>query len=442
MAAKASSGVMARSASWPPLEQTLARAGATDQAAAVARSAPSTVWMAKRPLRPLLRYRMAARLLLLMGPLHGMGAPAMPAMPDCREAVEVAQQQQRQLQEAAPRLDGVLLGELHTSAADHAWQLRSLETLAQGGRPLTLALEMVPAPRQPILTRFATGQLEENAFLREVDWPGIWGHDPGLYLPLLRWARHQGVPLLALNLEPEVVRQVRRAGLAAVPPGAREGIGTPAPAGEAYRQRLRAAWQAHRAMEPGRRESLAPAEAEDLERFITSQLLRDRAMAERIAAAHRRDPGRLVVALIGRGHLEGNDGVPAQLRHLGLDRVLTLQRPELPEGCGPPPPGARLGAYLESADGAVWVRQVAPGSAAEAAGLQPGDRVLAVNGERVERAGQVIRRVREQPQAVPLRLLIERQGQRRLLQLRLMSPPANPPGRMGGTPPLARHPHP
>lgn len=404
--------------------------------------------MAKRPLRPLLRYRMAAGLLLLMGPLHSMGAgnisaaEARPAMPDCREAVEAAQQQQRQLLGAAPRLDGLLLGEIHTDAADHAWQLRSLKTLAQGSRPLTLALEMVPGPRQPILSRFATGQLEENAFLKEVDWPGIWGHDPDLYLPLLRWARHQGVPLLALNLEPEVVRQVRRAGLAAVPPGAREGIGTPAPAGETYRQRLRAAWQAHRAMEPGRAESLAPAEAEDLERFIASQLLRDRAMAERIAAAHRRDPGRLVVALIGRGHLEGNDGVPAQLRHLGLDRVLTLQRPELPEGCGPPPPGARLGAYLESADGAVWVRQVAPGSAAEAAGLQPGDRVLAVNGEPVERAGQVIRSVREQPQTVPLRLLIERRGQRRLLQLQLMSPPANPPGRMGSTPPLARLPHP
>jgi S1-C subfamily serine protease len=134
--------------------------------------------------------------------------------------------------------------------------------------------------------------------------------------------------------------------------------------------------------------------------------------------------------------------VPAQLRQLGLDRVLTLQRPELPEGCGPPPPGARLGAYLESADGAVWVRQVAPGSAAEAAGLQPGDRVRAVNGEPVERAGQVIRRVREQPQGVPLRLLIDRGGRPLLLQLRLRSAPSRPPGRMGTTPPLASLPLP
>ncbi|MEB3257274.1 MAG: ChaN family lipoprotein [Cyanobacteriota bacterium] len=377
-----------------------------------------------------------------MGSMLALGARAMPPSPRCAEAVAEMEQQQRQLLEASPRLESVLLGEIHTSAADHTWQLGSLETLAQGRRPLVLALEMVPASRQPILTRFATGQLEEQAFLREVDWAGVWGHEPALYLPLLRWARQKQVPLLALNVEQDVVRRVRREGLAAIPAPEREGIGTPAPAGEAYRQRLRGAWQAHRTMGLGEGKALPKAEAEDLERFIGSQLLRDQAMAERIAAAHRRDPARLVVALIGLGHMEGGDGVPNQLRHLGLNRILTLQRPELPEGCGPPPPGARLGAYLESVDGAVWVRQVAPGSAAEAGGLKPGDRVRAVNGEPVERAGQVIRRVRELPQGEPLRLRIERGGRQLLLEMRLPSAPSRPPGRMEAKPPLAGLPSP
>jgi len=389
--------------------------------------------MVNRPRPPRLHWRFAAHLLLLVGTIAGSVAGATPAPPSCAEALAAVEQQQRQLLEVSPGLESVLFGEIHTRAADHAWQLRSLETLAQGRRPLVLALEMVPAPRQPILTRYATGQLEEKAFLSEVDWAGVWGHDPELYLPLLRWARQKGVPLLALNVEPKVVRRVRREGWAAIPAVERERIGLPAPTGEAYRQRLRIAWQAHRSMgsRPGGR--LTKADAEDLERFIASQLLRDRAMAERIAAAHRRDPLRLVVVLIGLGHLEGGEGVPAQLRQLGLSRILTLQRPELPEGCGPPPPGTRLGAYLESTDGAVWVRQVAPGSAAEAAGLRPGDRVRAVNGDSVERAGQVIRRVREQPQGEPLRLLIERGGRRLLLQLRLLSTPSRPPGTMGGT---------
>lgn len=375
--------------------------------------------------------QLVAGLLLLAGTGAGL-PPGGLAADDCaRAVVEASRAQRAQLEAAAARSDVVLLGEIHTSAADHAWQLASLELLARGRRPLALGLEMVPAPRQPILTRFAAGQLEEAGFLAAVDWPAIWGHDPELYLPLLRWARRQGVPLLALNVEPEVVRRVRRQGLKAVPPAEREGIGTPAPAGAAYRQRLRAAWQAHRQMG----DPPSPAEAEDLERFIASQVLRDRAMAERLAAAHRRDPSRLLVALIGQGHLEGEDGVPAQLRDLGLERVVAMRRLEPPEGCGPPPPGARLGAYLESADGAVWVRRVAPGSVAAAAGLRPGDRLLAVNGEPVMRAGQVIRRVGEQPAGVPLRLTIERQGRQWQLELRLPLPAAvGSPGRMGFNP--------
>ena len=373
---------------------------------------------------------------VLVGAHLGSAALAMPLQPSCVAADTAARQQRNQLIQDAATLAVVVLGEVHTSSADHAWQLRTLETLGQTRRSLVLGLEMVPAARQPMLNRFSTGQLDEAAFLSGVDWAAIWGHDPELYLPLLRWARRQGVPILALNVEPTVVRRVRREGLEALPPSQREGIGVPAPAGATYRQQLRTAWQAHRPRELGDSDRLTPTEAQDLERFIGSQLLRDRAMAERIAAAHRRNPNQLVVALIGRGHMGGDAGVPAQLRDLGVDRVRALLRPEQPEQCGPPPPGARLGAFLESADGAVWVRQVAPGSPAEAAGLRVGDRVLGVNGQAVQRAGQVIRRVREHPAGVPLPLLIER-GQRRLrLEVRL-SPPANPEGRMGGQPPLA-----
>jgi len=76
----------------------------------------------------------------------------------------------------------------------------------------------------------------------------------------------------------------------------------------------------------------------------------------------------------------------------------------------------RLGVYLESDAGGVWVRQVAPGSVAELAGILVGDRILELNGAPVQRAGQVIRAVRLQPEAKPLELLLERGGR----QLRLL----------------------
>jgi S1-C subfamily serine protease len=83
----------------------------------------------------------------------------------------------------------------------------------------------------------------------------------------------------------------------------------------------------------------------------------------------------------------------------------------------------------------VWVRRVAPGSAAAAAGLRPGDRILAVNGEAVQRAGQVILRVARHPATEPLRLTIERDGQSQTLEVRLPPPTATrlANGENGGT---------
>lgn len=378
-----------------------------------------------------------ALLVLLLGagaPLLAQPAPA-PAAIDCREPLRAARQQQLDLARRGPTLAVLLLGEIHTSVADHAWQLESLETLHGAGVPLQLGLEMVPAPRQAALDRYAAGATDEHTFLKEVGWAEVWGHDPALYLPLLRWARQRGVPLLALNAEPALVRRVRRQGLAAVPPAERQGIGEPAPLGTAYRERLRKAWLGHGGSgQGGSGSGTSAAERADLERFLDSQRLRDRAMAERLSAARRADPRRLVVALIGRGHLEDDDGVPAQLRALGMGPSAALLRPQMPPACAPAPRGARLGAYLESSDGAVWVRRVAPGSAAAAADLRPGDRIVAVNGEVVQRAGQVILRVANQPQGQPLRLTVERAGRRRSVVVTLPPPPAAPSAGATSTP--------
>ena len=197
-----------------------------------------------RPRRPWLRR--CPRLLLLQPLLQplllqalaagGIARPA-GAPVDCAGALAAAQRQPLELQRQAPGLAVLLLGEIHTSADDHDWQLQTLETLwRQGPRRLSLGLEMVPAARQPVLDRFNAGQLPLEGLLQQVDWAAVWGHDPELYAPLLQWARLRGVPLLALNAEPALVRRMRRQGLAAIPAADRAGIGRPAPATAARRE--------------------------------------------------------------------------------------------------------------------------------------------------------------------------------------------------------------
>jgi uncharacterized iron-regulated protein len=219
----------------------------------------------------------------------------------------------------------VLLGEQHDNEADHRWQLAALTYLTARRPGLVLGLEMFPRSKQAGLDAWSAGHLAEADFLARTDWKHVWGFDPKLYLPIFRFARDHGERLVALNVDGALVHRVARAGWAKVPASLREGVGDPAPPGAAYRARLLEEMSAH--MGPD-------IKAERIAHFIDAQLLWDRAMAEAIARQHARAPGRLVVAMMGEGHLEYRDGVPAQLKALGLPDVAVFM-PSSPS-CGAP----------------------------------------------------------------------------------------------------------
>ncbi|MCP9859218.1 MULTISPECIES: ChaN family lipoprotein [unclassified Cyanobium] len=328
----------------------------------------------------------------------------------------------------------VLLGERHDSAAHHRWQLATLQALQTRRPELSLGLEMVPRRLQPVLDRWVAGELEERAFLAALDWPAIWGYDANLYLPILRFARDHRIPLLALNVERRLVRRVRAEGFAAVPLAEREGVGRPAPASRAYRAQLHRLWQ-HHPFVPSSGQGRPGLEDPSFGRFVESQQLWDRAMAEAIADRRRLHPGALVVALIGHGHLAGGHGVPHQLRALGLGEAAWLLPWEVGLDCAvlqpglatavfgvasPPPAGLWLGVYLETHGGRVEIRQVAPGSLAERSGLRVGDRITSIDGQPVSSARQVIERLAAHPEGRPLGLTLRRYG--RLLPLQLALP--------------------
>src|SRR5664279_5766138 len=47
---------------------------------------------------------------------------------------------------------------------------------------MVLGFEMFPRRVQPVLDRWSKGELNEADFLRQVDWPQIWGFADTLYL--------------------------------------------------------------------------------------------------------------------------------------------------------------------------------------------------------------------------------------------------------------------
>jgi len=212
----------------------------------------------------------------------------------------------------------VLLGESHDEAEHHRWQLHTIAALFSRRPDMVLGFEMFPRRVQPVLDRWSKGELNETTFLREVDWPQIWGIAGELYLPLFQVARMHRLPMLALNVDRATNRRVAAQGLASVPSTEREGVGDPAPASSPYRDRLFEWFKKH----PGAGQD-ARADSKPFERFVRAQLFWDRAMAEAIAGARRDGQRPLVVGIMGSGHIEYGDGVPYQLAALGVDDVAT-----------------------------------------------------------------------------------------------------------------------
>ncbi|MFN4148709.1 MAG: ChaN family lipoprotein [Rhodocyclaceae bacterium] len=284
------------------------------------------------------------------------------------------------------RAQVVLLGESHDSAEDHRWQLHTLAQLHGRQPKMAIGFEMFPRRVQPVLDEWVAGQLSEAEFLRKVEWEKVWGFDARDYLPLIHYARMNRIPMLALNVERSLIDAVAKQGWDAVPEAQKEGIGRPAPATEAYRRMLREVFEHHPAKSRG--EAAFP-------RFVESQLVWDRAMAEGIAAYLTKAPDALVVGIIGAGHVRNGHGVIHQLEALGVTKsgiLLTWNRHTPCVGLGrdyadalylvePPkenPP--RLGVATEPAGETLRITEVMTGSIAEAAGLKKGDLIVSIAG--------------------------------------------------------------
>ncbi|MBI4365894.1 MAG: ChaN family lipoprotein, partial [Deltaproteobacteria bacterium] len=118
------------------------------------------------------------------------------------------------------------------------------------------------------------------------------------------------------NVDRETNRRVAAEGFTAVTVAEREGVGEPAPASLAYRDRLLSWFKRHTAGGGGQ-----GADPARFERFVRAQLFWDRAMAEALANAHSGGQQPLVIGIMGSGHIEYGDGIAHQLAALGLSDV-------------------------------------------------------------------------------------------------------------------------
>jgi hypothetical protein len=291
-----------------------------------------------------------------------------------------------------------------------------------------IGFEAFPRRVQPALDRWVAGELTEAEFLAQSDWRNVWRLDPQLYLPLFHFARMNRIPMLALNVESTLTREITQKGYDAVAPERREGVGRPAPPSDAYLDWLATIWAEHE--HPAGKPAKADRNDPDFRRFVESQQTWDRAMAEVLAAAAKAPGAPLVVGVMGTGHLRHGHGVPHQLRALGIGDVVTLLPWDRAAECknlvagladavfGVAAPAGgrtgqrpRLGVYLDPGADGVRIRQVEKGSIAEATGLREGDVVLEMAAVPARQVSDLVEVVQRQAPGTWLPLKVKRGGE-------------------------------
>lgn len=326
--------------------------------------------------------------------------------------------------------DVVLLGEQHDDADHHRWQLQTLAALHAQRPDMVIGFEMFPRRLQPVLDRWVAGDLSEARFLEQAEWDTVWTMPAELYLPLFQFARLNRIPMVALNVDQQLIRAISAHGWAAIPAAEREGVGSAAEPAAAYLDFLFAIHSEHVDM---RGKGAAKPRRSDaaFRNFVDAQLLWDRAMAEALARPLT-NPARdgaerpLVVGIMGSGHIRFGHGVPHQLRALGVPRIGTLLPlsaatpcTEIPAGLADavfavpdqpavPPPPPRLGIGLDAHRDGVRVAEVTAGGLADTTGLRINDLIVEVAGTPAHKVTALVASIRGQPAGTWLPLKVRR----------------------------------
>jgi uncharacterized iron-regulated protein len=320
----------------------------------------------------------------------------------------------------------VLLGEAHANLEHHRWQLQMLASLHTLHPDMVIGFEMFPRRVQKALDKWVAGSLSVAEFLDAADWKHGWSIDAKAYLPLFHFARMNQIPMVALNIDSHLRKEISLRGFDSLLEDKFKGVTRPAEPSDAYLEYLMPIYKKHDRNNKNKDE--ISTDDSDFQRFVRGQQLWDRAMAQAIYSVLTR-PGRpLVVGIMGAGHIRYGYGVPHQLIDLGIEDVAMLLPWESNKACEQLVTGLadavfgvasyaadpqlsrrqRLGIRFEIVQKGARILQIEKGSVAETAGLKDEDIIMEIAGLEVRQINDVIEAVQRQAPGTWLPLRISR----------------------------------
>ena len=238
------------------------------------------------------------------------------------------------VEQLAQRLAGsdvVIVGEYHGHHGSHLLQSRLQNALYEQQPQQVLSMEQFNLDRQPALDQYLQGATGETEMLEDA---GAWDNYRASYRPLVEFARHKNLPVIAANAPADVVRCVGRKGpeyLDRISDTLRQKLpNDPFMDTPAYREKFTEAIGAsHRG---------DGTVSERMENTYKAQLLRDNTMAARILEARARYPGHQVLHLTGTFHSEDGLGTVALLKRRAPELSVAVISPVIWPASDPNPP--------------------------------------------------------------------------------------------------------
>ena len=211
----------------------------------------------------------------------------------------------------------IYLGEIHDRPSDRQNQLSIIKALFAHQPHIAIGMEMFQRPAQPILDRYSSGKITEAQLREQTEFDRRWGYSWEDYAPILRQAKLDKLPIIALNTPTEITRQVARQGLESlttadlkyIPP-----ITEIDRTNTKYQQLILTSYQQHA--------QNASITSKNFDRFYTAQLLWDETMADRITNFITTHPNHQIIVLVGQAHILNNYGIPDRVKR----RIKTISQ--------------------------------------------------------------------------------------------------------------------
>lgn len=274
----------------------------------------------------------------------------------------------------------VYVGEYHDRFAHHNVQLKVIKGLYKMNKKIAIGMEMFQRPFQKSLDDYIAGRIDEREFLKRSEYFKRWRFDYNLYKPILDFAVKEKIPVVALNIQSEIVDKVSRGGIESLSETEKKEI--PAQmdfSDNEYRDRLKEVFVKHdRSGE------------KNFDFFYQSQILWDETMSMSVDEFLKKNPDYSMVVLAGGGHIQYGSGIPKRtFRRNGYDYAIILNDVDIERDIADyiifPKPmdgttSPKLMVSLREMHGVVSIEGFPENSISEKAGLRKGDVIISLDG--------------------------------------------------------------